>query len=188
MSTPQPAIRLGDVRHDWTLEQIEALFALPFQDLLFEAQGVHREHHEPNTVQMSTLLSIKTGACPEDCAYCPQSVRFDTGLEREQLMAVHAATHPGAQIGHQGVADLRQDILVGFAEGVRPTVQDDVVERRPGASHHGRQAGCTDLFPPSGVADSGAQPQPGRHRLSGGAQPGLVLHPAVGLSARGDHP
>ena len=88
MSTPQPAIRLGDVRHDWTLEQIEALFALPFQDLLFEAQGVHREHHEPNTVQMSTLLSIKTGACPEDCAYCPQSVRFDTGLEREQLMAV----------------------------------------------------------------------------------------------------
>ena len=88
MSTPQPAIRLGDVRHDWTLEQIEALFALPFQDLLFEAQGVHREHHEPNTVQMSTLLSIKTGACPEDCAYCPQSVRFDTGLEREQLTAV----------------------------------------------------------------------------------------------------
>ena len=88
MSTPQPAIRLGDVRHDWTLEQIEALFALPFQDLLFEAQGVHREHHEPNTVQMSTLLSIKTGACPEDCAYCPQSGRFDTGLEREQLMAV----------------------------------------------------------------------------------------------------
>jgi biotin synthase len=79
---------LGEVRHDWTTEQVEALFALPFQDLLFEAQRVHRQHHEPNTVQMSTLLSIKTGACPEDCAYCPQSVRYDTGLDREQLMAV----------------------------------------------------------------------------------------------------
>ncbi len=75
-------------RHDWTTEQVEALFALPFQDLLFEAQRVHRAHQPANTVQMSTLLSVKTGACPEDCAYCPQSVRHDTGLERETLMAV----------------------------------------------------------------------------------------------------
>jgi biotin synthase len=75
-------------RHDWTLEEVEALFALPFQDLLFQAQGVHRAHQAPNTVQMSTLLSVKTGACPEDCAYCPQSIRYDTGLERETLMAV----------------------------------------------------------------------------------------------------
>jgi len=75
-------------RHDWTLDEVEALFALPFQDLLFEAQRVHRENQAPNTVQMSTLLSVKTGACPEDCAYCPQSIRYDTGLERETLMAV----------------------------------------------------------------------------------------------------
>jgi biotin synthase len=75
-------------RHDWTPEEVEALFALPFQDLLFEAQRVHREHQPLNTVQMSTLLSVKTGACPEDCAYCPQSIRYDTGLERETLMAV----------------------------------------------------------------------------------------------------
>ena len=75
-------------RHDWTTEQVEALFALPFQDLLFEAQCVHRAHQPANTVQMSTLLSVKTGACPEDCAYCPQSIRHDTGLERETLMAV----------------------------------------------------------------------------------------------------
>ena len=75
-------------RHDWTTEQVEALFALPFQDLLFEAQRVHRAHQPANTVQMSTLLSVKTGACPEDCAYCPQSIRHDTGLERETLMAV----------------------------------------------------------------------------------------------------
>jgi biotin synthase len=75
-------------RHDWTPDEVEALFALPFQDLLFEAQRVHREHQPLNTVQMSTLLSVKTGACPEDCAYCPQSIRYDTGLERETLMAV----------------------------------------------------------------------------------------------------
>jgi len=77
-----------DIRNDWQLDEVEALFALPFQDLLFRAQTVHRVHHTPNTVQMSTLLSVKTGACPEDCAYCPQSVRYDTGLDREALMAV----------------------------------------------------------------------------------------------------
>jgi biotin synthase len=76
----------GSVRHDWTVDEVEALFALPFADLLFRAQSTHRANHAPNAVQMSTLLSIKTGACPEDCAYCPQSVRYDTGLEREKLV------------------------------------------------------------------------------------------------------
>ena len=89
MTTPIPSA-LGAVRHDWTLTEVQALFALPLMDLLFHAQRVHREHHEPNTLQMSTLLSIKTGACPEDCAYCPQSVRYDTGLEHEALMEVAA--------------------------------------------------------------------------------------------------
>jgi len=73
-------------RHDWTLAQAEALYALPFSDLIFRAQGIHRAWHEPNTVQMSTLLSIKTGACPEDCGYCAQSVRFDTGVKVESLL------------------------------------------------------------------------------------------------------
>ena len=81
---------LGSIRHDWTLAEIERLLALPLMDLLFHAQRVHREHHEPGAVQMSTLLSIKTGGCPEDCAYCPQSVRYDTGVEREALMEVSA--------------------------------------------------------------------------------------------------
>ena len=76
------------VRHDWTRAEITALFALPFSDLIFQAQSVHRAHFNPNEVQVSTLCSIKTGACPEDCAYCPQSARYDTGLEREKLMAV----------------------------------------------------------------------------------------------------
>ena len=76
------------IRHDWTLPEVQALFAMPFIDLLFQAQEIHRAQHSPSTVQMSTLLSIKTGACPEDCAYCPQSVRYDTGVEREALMSV----------------------------------------------------------------------------------------------------
>jgi biotin synthase len=75
-----------DVRNDWTLAEVGELFDLPFMDLVFKAQGVHRVHQARNTVQISTLLSIKTGACPEDCAYCPQSVRFDTGLEASELL------------------------------------------------------------------------------------------------------
>ncbi len=74
------------VRNDWTKGEVQNLFALPFMDLIFGAQTVHREFQIPNTVQVSTLLSIKTGACPEDCAYCPQSVRYDTGLESEELL------------------------------------------------------------------------------------------------------
>ena len=81
---------LPTARHDWSQAEVQALFALPFIDLLLKAQEVHRAHHQPNTVQMSTLLSIKTGACPEDCAYCPQSVRYDTGVEAEALMQVEA--------------------------------------------------------------------------------------------------
>jgi len=71
----------------WTVERVRALFELPFSDLLFRAQQIHREHFDPNRVQLSTLLSIKTGACPEDCAYCPQSARYSTGLEAERLMS-----------------------------------------------------------------------------------------------------
>ncbi len=74
------------LRHDWSRDEIEALFALPFNDLLFQAQTLHRRHFDPNQVQLSTLLSIKTGACPEDCGYCSQSARNDTSLERERLL------------------------------------------------------------------------------------------------------
>ncbi len=91
------------VRNDWTLAEVKELFALPFMDLMFQAQSVHRRFQEPNTVQISTLLSIKTGACPEDCAYCPQSVRFDTGLDTQELLELedvaaraHAAKQSGA--------------------------------------------------------------------------------------------
>ena len=75
-------------RHDWTLEELRALHDLPLPELLFRAQTVHREHHDPTKVQLCTLLSIKTGGCPEDCAYCPQSAHHDTGLERQKLLAL----------------------------------------------------------------------------------------------------
>ncbi|WP_081948903.1 biotin synthase BioB [Litchfieldella xinjiangensis] len=75
-------------RHDWALDEIEALFALPFNDLLFRAQQVHRAHFDANAVQVSTLLSIKTGACPEDCKYCPQSGHYATGLGKEKLLEI----------------------------------------------------------------------------------------------------
>ena len=77
-----------EVRNDWSRDEVIALFELPFNDLLFQAQTVHRQNFNPNEVQLSTLLSIKTGACPEDCKYCPQSARYDTGLEKEKLMQI----------------------------------------------------------------------------------------------------
>ncbi|OAB60638.1 biotin synthase [Leptolyngbya valderiana BDU 20041] len=84
MPTPELSIR-----HDWQRPEIEALFDLPFADLLHQAQTLHRQHFDPNEVQVSTLLSIKTGRCPEDCKYCPQSVRWNTGLEDEDLLPLH---------------------------------------------------------------------------------------------------
>ncbi|MGA7490541.1 MAG: biotin synthase BioB [Xanthobacteraceae bacterium] len=78
----------GGVRHDWTRAELRALFALPFPELIFRAQSVHRRHFDASEVQISTLISIKTGGCPEDCAYCPQSARYDTGVAAEKLMPV----------------------------------------------------------------------------------------------------
>jgi biotin synthase len=74
-------------RHDWTQDEVLALYSLPFNDLVFQAQTVHRAHFNANQVQISTLLSIKTGGCPEDCAYCPQSAHFETGLQSQKLMS-----------------------------------------------------------------------------------------------------
>ena len=78
----------GLARHDWTRAQVRALFELPFPDLMYQAATVHRQNFDPTEVQISTLLSIKTGGCPEDCAYCPQAARYDTGVKAEKLMAL----------------------------------------------------------------------------------------------------
>jgi biotin synthase len=84
----QLSTKLGQIRHNWTIKEVEALFALPFNDLMFEAQTIHRQHFNANEVQVSTLLSIKTGACPEDCKYCSQIARNKTDLEKERLLEV----------------------------------------------------------------------------------------------------
>ena len=81
---------MSELRNNWSVEEVESLFNLPFNDLLFRAQQLHRENFSPNEVQISTLLSIKTGACPEDCSYCSQSAINDTGLERERLLELEA--------------------------------------------------------------------------------------------------
>ena len=89
MNAPSPSFDAVP-RHDWTREELRALFALPFPELLFRAQSVHRMHFDPREVQISTLLSIKTGGCPEDCAYCPQSASYETGVKANKLMDVDA--------------------------------------------------------------------------------------------------
>src|SRR5277367_4995298 len=89
------------IRHDWTREEIRALYALPLPELIFRAQVAHREFHRPDEVQLCRLLSIKTGGCPEDCAYCPQSAHFETGVARQGLLdsgeVVEAAAHAKAE-------------------------------------------------------------------------------------------
>jgi biotin synthase len=119
------------VRHNWQRHEVAALFTLPFSDLMFRAQSVHRQYFDPNAVQISTLLSIKTGACPEDCAYCPQSTRFDTGLSVEALMEVNqvleqarAARSSGATRFCMGAAwrspkDRDLPALTAMIEGVK---------------------------------------------------------------------
>lgn len=127
MSTVMPT----DIRHDWTLAEVAALFKLPFSDVLFKAHAVHRRYFDPNAVQVSTLISIKTGACPEDCKYCPQSARYHTGLKTEKLMAVEevvakakVARDAGATRFCMGAAyrnpkDKELDHVIEMVKGVR---------------------------------------------------------------------
>lgn len=94
---PMSATASVATRHDWSLAEVRALFEQPFNDLLFQAQTVHRAHFDPNRVHVSTLLSIKTGACPEDCKYCPQSGHYNTGLDKEKLMEVQKVLEAAAE-------------------------------------------------------------------------------------------
>src|SRR5262245_36397570 len=90
VSASSPAVADNGIRHDWPREEIRELFALPFTELIFRAAQVHRQYFDPTEIQISTLLSIKTGGCPEDCGYCSQSAKFETGLKAEKLMSVEA--------------------------------------------------------------------------------------------------
>jgi biotin synthase len=90
------------IRHNWGREEVQALFNKPFNDLMFDAQTVHRANFNPNEVQISTLLSIKTGSCPEDCKYCPQSAHYNTGLKKQRLMEVEAVLNKAAEAKAKG--------------------------------------------------------------------------------------
>ncbi len=114
-----------NIRHDWTRDEALALFALPFNDLLFRAHSLHRQYFKPNEVQISTLLSIKTGGCPEDCSYCPQSARYNTGVQAEKLMATSAVLAKAQQAKDAGASrfcmgaawrDLKDRDVVKLAE------------------------------------------------------------------------
>lgn len=94
--------RETSIRNDWTEQEVGNLFRMPFNDLLFRAHAVHRRFFDPNEVQVSTLCSIKTGACPEDCAYCPQSIRYDTGLENEDLISIDAVVSAASRARENG--------------------------------------------------------------------------------------
>ncbi len=93
-----------EIKNDWELDEIKALFELPFNDLLFKAHSIHRETFDPNKVQVSSLLNIKTGACPEDCSYCSQSSKYDTGLEREKLMEIDQVLHQAKKAKDKGAS------------------------------------------------------------------------------------
>ncbi len=92
------------LRHDWTESEIQHFFEMPFNDLIYMAQTVHRQHFDPNQVQVSTLLSIKTGACPEDCKYCPQSGHYNTGLEKEKLLEIQKVVAEAQKAKEKGAS------------------------------------------------------------------------------------
>lgn len=92
------------IRHDWQLDEVQALYALPFNDLIFKAQTIHRENFDPNEIQVSSLLSIKTGSCSEDCGYCPQSARYDSDLTPEALMPIDAVLTAAQKAKEQGAS------------------------------------------------------------------------------------
>ncbi|MFZ0424258.1 MAG: biotin synthase BioB [Xanthobacteraceae bacterium] len=128
---PVPLSPVAGPRHDWSRPEVRALFDLPFPELMFRAQSVHRENFDPAEVQISTLLSIKTGGCPEDCAYCPQSAHYDAGVDAEKLMATEAvlaearaAKSAGASRFCMGAAwrspkDRDLDAVCAMVEGVK---------------------------------------------------------------------
>lgn len=105
MSThSEPITMKTTLRHNWQLDEVRALFAMPFNDLIFKAQSAHREYFDPNEIQISTLLSIKTGSCSEDCGYCPQSARFDTDLQPEALLPVDEVLQAARRAKEQGAS------------------------------------------------------------------------------------
>lgn len=129
------------VRHDWTLEEIETLYTRPLLELIYEAQTIHREHHAPNEVQGCMLLSIKTGGCPEDCAYCSQSARYDTELARRPLLTVEETLGAARQAWASGATRFCMGAAWRSAPGGPPF--EAVLEMVRGVRALGMEACCT---------------------------------------------
>jgi len=130
-----------EIRHDWTLAEIETIYELPLPELLYQSQRIHRLHHAPNEVQGCSLLSIKTGGCPEDCAYCPQSAHYPTGLQRAPLMEVTDTLAAAAQARDEGATRF----CMGAAWRSAPdgTEFERVLEMVRGVRSLGMEACCT---------------------------------------------
>ena len=129
------------MKHDWTLEKIREIYRTPFVDLLFQAQLVHRRHHASNEVQGSVLLNIKSGGCPEDCAYCPQSAHYTTGVARTELVSVEAALAAARAARDQGAT--RFCMGAAWRDVPRGPQFDRVLEMVRGVRALGMEACCT---------------------------------------------
>ena len=129
------------IRHDWTLTEIETIYELPIPELLYQAQSIHRTHHAPNEVQGCSLLSIKTGGCPEDCAYCPQSAHYATGLPKAPLMGVPETLTAAAQARDQGAT--RFCMGAAWRSAPEGAEFERVLEMVRGVRSLGMEACCT---------------------------------------------
>jgi len=129
------------IRHDWSIEEIGSIYNLPFPELIFRAQSVHREHHHPDEIQGCQLLSIKTGGCPEDCAYCPQSAHYKTEVERERLLDVEKTLESARNAKASGATRF----CMGAAWRDVPDGEqfEQVVEMVKGVRELGLEACCT---------------------------------------------
>jgi len=134
-------IEVADLRHDWTVSEIETIHNLPLTDLIFQAQITHRRHHNPAEVQGCTLLSIKTGGCPEDCAYCPQSARYQTGVTRHTLLSIDETLDAARQAKEQGAT--RFCMGAAWRDAPQGKEFDCVLEMVRGVRALGMETCCT---------------------------------------------
>src|SRR5690606_30978619 len=141
MKTKRKNITMSETRHNWTREEILDIYNQPLMELLYQAASVHREYHDPNTVQVSTLLSIKTGGCPEDCGYCPQAARYHTDIEGNDLMTV---SHVKAQALRAKAAGSSRVCMGAAGKDVQHAATfDQVLELVPTIKKLDMEVGCT---------------------------------------------
>ena len=129
------------IRHDWSVNEIKRIYTLPIPELIFRAQTVHRRHHRADEIQACALLSVKTGACPEDCAYCPQSSRYDTGVERTSLMTVEETLSSARNAREQGAT--RFCLGAAWRDAPSGNAFDSILEMVRGVRALGMEACCT---------------------------------------------